>query len=73
MKLFILVRISDKPIYDVCDGKIIRAKTAALARQMANVDVWDEGEIWTDPNKVTCEELLFKGEPGVILEDRNPG
>ncbi len=73
MKLFVLKRTTEKPIYDVGNGKVIRASTEGGARTIANTSVGDEGEIWGDPDKVTCSELLVDGDAGIILEDCNPG
>ncbi len=72
MKIYLLSKIADIG-YDEYDAKVIRSSCESLARECANKNTGDEGAIWTDKNKVTCEELDLDGCPGVILESFNAG
>lgn len=71
--------------YDVADGFVIRAKTEAEARAIAQANGGDErrgynlnGEyvqlqVWIDPEFSTCVPLNHKGEPGLIMRDFHAG
>jgi hypothetical protein len=47
------------PIYDAYDGFIVAASSEKDARILANERPGDEGPIWTDPTKVSCEHIGF--------------
>ena len=55
--------------HDSYYGKVIRGKTEASARKLANETVGDEGKIWEDSGKVSCQEITIKGNEEVILTD----
>lgn len=59
--------------YDKNFGFVIRAKTEADAREMANVNAGDEKDtcrdIWKNPNYSTCVELSKTGEAEIIIAD----
>lgn len=76
MNIYLLKRIlPQEPDYDVNDGKIVLAKSAARARFLANLSVADEGKIWQDPEKTTCCNVFkkFPNEEGVVLTDFHAG
>ena len=61
--------------YDMMLGFVVRAETEVKARAIAH----EGGDLeihhgakdaWTSALYSTCEELLAKGEAGLILEDR---
>ena len=72
MKIYLLKRI-DGPDYDEYDEKVIRAKSEKQAREIANKNVGDEGQIWADKNLVVAEIVTAAGEPGVISDSFNAG
>jgi hypothetical protein len=73
MQLWILKPINDnagpwKPWFDRVFGFVIRAKNEADARGFAAEACGPEGEqAWLDETLSTCESLVNRGEPGVIL------
>lgn len=75
MKLYILEVISDEKYwYDFYNKKLIRAYNETHARNIGNAEhVADEGQIWTDPEKVSCTELLVDGNSGTLLTSFNAG
>ncbi len=70
MKIWILKR--DDHGYDEYDGKVIVAKNAKRAREIANENTGDEGRIWTDAALVSCEEIKAT-EEGEVLGSFNAG
>ena len=72
MRLFLLTRISDVR-FDEFNAKLIRAKNETQARSIANSRTGDEGKIWTEPTKTSCEILTAKGKTGIIISDFNTG
>ena len=72
MKLWLLKRIG-RISYDEYNGKVVRASDSDAARQIANMKVGDEGNIWTDDNLVSCVEIDGNGDPDVLLESFNAG
>lgn len=73
MKVFLLTPISSwKPWYDKCSGLVIAAESAQRAREIANLYHGDEGEVWTNEDLITCEEL-HPVEEGLILRDYQAG
>jgi len=54
--------------YDEYGAKVIIAKSEARAREMANEQVGDEGQIWTDESQVTCTIVDLKKEMVVSAE-----
>ena len=74
MRLWIVKRIIDRPVYDVCDGHVIRAPDASEARMMASRASCDEGsDVWFDHNKTSCAEILQSGPAEIILTDFQAG
>ena len=61
MKIFLLERIENRPKFDVYNRKMVRAKTERRARELANINIGDEGKIWTDENLVSCQ-VITKNE-----------
>jgi hypothetical protein len=60
--------------YDEYDVFIVWAKDENDARRRAGAKSADEGvECWLDPAQSTCEELLDKGKPGIVLGSFNAG
>lgn len=53
--------------YDEYKAKVILASNVPEARKIANTRVVDEGKIWEDPRKTSCEKVSLD-YPGVILE-----
>ena len=67
--IYILDRADKAGIrYDECFSKVIRARSEQEARDIANASSGDEGQLWTDPVKVTCEMIEADGASGTILE-----
>jgi len=54
--------------YDEYGLKVVIAKNEARAREMANEQVGDEGQIWTDASQVTCTIVDTKKEMVVAAE-----
>jgi hypothetical protein len=74
MKLFLLRPIGKEcDAHDMAQGFVVRAKNEDAARFYADKRHGDEGNAWLFPTRTTCEELLTKGEEGVILRDFNAG
>ncbi len=71
MKLFLLSRADAD--YDENEAKLVRADNEQEAREIANVDVGREGQIWTDNTKVKAEIITDAGKAGVLLADFNRG
>lgn len=78
MKLWILRPVEDSPLwspwFDKAFGFVVRAKTEAEARAMAQEAGGDETgrgsyPAWTDPAHSVCTELLADGNAGVVIED----
>lgn len=59
--------------YDSFSSKVVRAKNEIRAREIANQIVGDEGSIWKDVNKVSCEWLDCKDKEEVICADYHSG
>jgi len=72
MKLYLLERISEVDYDEKC-GFVIRAGTKRDARILANSKHSDEGAIWEDENKTTCNRIFERGKREVILVDFNAG
>jgi len=52
-----------------CDeniGKMVVAKTETMARHISNMNVRDEGKIWTDTKLVSCSKISLDKEYEVI-------
>jgi hypothetical protein len=54
--------------YDEYGAKVIIAKDEARARELANEQVGDEGQVWTDASQVTCTIVDTKKEMVVSAE-----
>jgi len=59
--------------YDSFDSMVIRAETAQKARELANQHYGQEGSIWTDSFKVSCQCLYEQGEEEIIIGSFNAG
>lgn len=70
--IYILER-TDEIGWDEYTGKVVRAESEQEARDIANKKTGDEGKIWTDTTKVTCEQVATDGASGAILEAFNAG
>jgi hypothetical protein len=57
--------------YDEYRAKVVVAENESRARELANKDVGDEGQIWTDESQVTCTIVDTKTEM-VVLSDFRP-
>lgn len=72
MKIWLVTRPTEDPLWDVADGFVVRAETEREARALAADNHGDEGrEIWF--GRATCEELTTDGPRGVILRDFTAG
>ena len=65
--------ITDCLGYDEYHAKVVRAENPTQAREIANEVVGDEGKIWAEERRVTCEEISPVGQAEVILADFNAG
>ena len=72
MRIYLLKRIGDAG-YDEYVEKVIRAKSQKQAREIANENVGDEGQVWTDKKLVVAEVVTPAGEAGVISEAFDAG
>ena len=62
--------------YDEYDGFIVAAETEASARAFCNAMPGDEGRIWEDDTKTTCEYIGTAHEnvkSGIVLGSFNAG
>lgn len=75
MKLWLLTRLADTPVYDVTNGMVVRAESEERARKVAAaLTISDDGpETWLNPNGSTCDELTAHGAEMVVLRDFNAG
>lgn len=77
MKLWILkpTTLGEEELsWDCTWGLIVRAKTAAKARQLAAKSCGDEGEeFWLNVRLSNCNELKPEGGEGIILVDHHAG
>lgn len=64
MKIFLLER--KECGWDEYDAKVIVAKNEQRAREIANQNVGDEGQVWTDESQVTCKIVEVKSEGEVL-------
>ena len=55
-KIYILEVVGYRD-YESYDEHVVVASSENHARNMANENVGDEGEIWNNPLKVTCKEV----------------
>ena len=72
MKLYLLFNFSDLG-YDKMSGHLIRAASEKRAREIANGSVGDEGRIWDDSEKVSCEIVSSEGIESIIISDFHAG
>ncbi|KKK58729.1 hypothetical protein LCGC14_3041490 [marine sediment metagenome] len=72
MRLYLLTR-KDGVGYDEYDSKLIRAGSPKLARLIANEDTGDEGMMWGDAARVTCQQIMANGPAKVIISSFNAG
>lgn len=72
MSIYLLKR-KEAPGWDEYDAKIVRAPSERDARRIANKSTGDEGGVWVDEKKVTCEKLYSNGESVEILGSFNAG
>jgi len=67
MKVYLLQQKDSLHLaYDENIGKVVVAKTAKKAREIANIDVRDEGKIWTDTKLISCHKVALDKEHEVI-------
>jgi hypothetical protein len=75
MKIWLLKRINwRESAYDCCNGFVIDAESSLEARKMANAQSADEGNIWEDEDKCTCEcigESSFEKAYTVLINFRH--
>jgi len=75
LNLYFLFRAHDDsyPYYDTFDGHVVRARSVGEAREMCPYG--DEGPIWRDSQKTSCEVLAdgVDGKVTVILSSYNAG
>ena len=71
MKIFLLTR-KEETDWDEYAGKVVVAKNEENARKIANTSTADEGLIWEDPEKVTCNIVDTEFEH-IVLEDFKAG
>lgn len=67
MKLYLLSRNPDDVWYDQFTDKLIRAESERRAREIASLDIGDEGDIWRDKTLVTAKIITGDGQEEVIL------
>ena len=67
MKLYLLSRNQDSVWYDQFTDKLIRAKSERRAREIASLDIRDEGDIWWNKTLVTAKIVTEDGQEEVIL------
>jgi hypothetical protein len=63
-----LLKRADEIGWDEYEGKIVRASSEQEARDIANQKTGDEGQIWSNPERVTCEPCDAEGASGALLE-----
>ena len=68
MKIYLLKQKS-AIMLDEMAAVVVRAESEEIAREYANAAAKDEGPIWTDSSKTSCEVLDYQATPGVILAD----
>ena len=66
MNIYVLKR-SGRVSYDECEGFVIVAESPEDARILANRRAGDEGKIWDDPAKASCE-IVDPSVEGIVLE-----
>lgn len=64
-----LLSVKAKAKCDSYTRKIVRAESEKAARQLANWSTGREGEIWTDPEKVSCEVVNQFGSSIVLMDE----
>lgn len=70
--IYLLTR-TERTGYDEYDAKVVRANSEEQARNIANLRVGDEGQMWTDKTKVVCQIIKPNGKEGEILGSFNAG
>jgi len=73
MSLYLLKRPDNDIGYDEVDGVIVCASTAKRARQMAADNCGDEGGVWLDPKRATCQLIHGAMSPGIVLRSFRAG
>jgi len=74
-KMFLLKRLI-RWNCNPCDenmGHVIRAVDELAARAMADAHCADEGQIWNNPDLVSCTEIPIRGNAEIILTSFNAG
>lgn len=64
-----ILRVLGSPKCDSYTRKIVRAESETRARTVANWETGREGNIWTDPEKVSCEVVNQFGESAVLMDE----
>ncbi len=71
MKLYLLKQLGETGHMDCVFSTIVRAATRSQARELANKAHMDEGPIWEDPGRTSCEELRHQGDAKIIMQESN--
>ena len=71
MPIFILNQLKESVHMDCVFSTVIRAVDEPQARELANKAHMDEGSIWEDHLKTSCEVLESQGEAKVIIQESN--
>ena len=59
MRLWVLKRLTEQPVYDANNGFVIRASDPSEARMIATSYTCDEGkDVWLSTDTSSCDELL---------------
>lgn len=70
---FYLLDLKYNEDYDTTQSQVVRANSEEEARRLANQSCGDEGQIWENPDEVSCELLDPNGPAEVILTDYKAG
>ncbi len=73
MKLFYLELIDEDVMWDYTDSFVIRAPDEKRAREIANRASADEGDVWENSSKATCNVLKQDGVETIIINSFNAG
>lgn len=69
MKIWVLERLEEVD-WDECISMVVVAEDESRARIVADKNCCDEGHIWCDPMKTTCEEIKLNVERFIIKDVR---
>ncbi len=71
--MFYILRQRGRIGYDEYSAKVVRADNPKEARALANENVGDEGQIWSDSKMVSCNSIKAEGKSKIILGSFNAG